>query len=152
MTNTIHNLERLNIASGFEFLNTNAGFTLIQSWITYDETGTYGRAFVVGLINTFYVAIIGIVLATMLGFLVGVARLSKNWIIAKVATVYVEVLRNIPLLLQIIIWYKILLLVSPGKRDSLSVFGLGKINVTGLWTSKFVASDGFWITGVTIVA
>ena len=74
VTNTIANLERLNIASGFDFLNTNAGFTLIQSWIQYDETATYGRAFVAGLINTFYVAIIGIFLATILGFIVGVAR------------------------------------------------------------------------------
>ena len=150
VTNTIHNLERLKIASGFEFLNTNAGFTLIQSWIHYDQTATYGRAFVAGLINTFYVAFIGIILATMLGFLVGVARLSKNWIISNVATVYVEVMRNIPLLLQIIIWYKILLLISPDKRDFLSVFGLGQMNVTGLWTPKFIASEGFWVTGVAI--
>ena len=150
VTNTIHNLERLNIASGFKFLNTTAGFTLIQSWIVYDETATYGRAFVVGLINTFYVAIIGIVLATILGFMVGVARLSKSWIISSVAMVYVEVLRNIPLLLQIIIWYKVLLLLAPGKRDFSSILGLGYMNITGFWTSKFVASEGFWITGVAI--
>jgi len=150
ITNTIHNLERLKIASGFEFLNTTAGFTLIQSWIHYDETASYGRAFVAGLINTFYVASIGVILATILGFLVGVARLSKNWVISKVATVYVEVLRNIPLLLQIIVWYKILLLITPDKRDSVSVFGLGKMNVTGLWTSKIVTSDGFWLTGIAI--
>jgi general L-amino acid transport system permease protein len=151
VTNTIHNLERLKIASGFEFLNTNAGFTLIQSWIQYDETATYGRAFVAGLINTFYVAIIGIVLATVLGFAIGVARLSKSWVVSKVATVYVEVLRNIPLLLQIIIWYKILLLLSPDKFNSASVLGIGQFNIKGLWTSKFIAQDGFWITGVAIV-
>lgn len=151
VTNTIHNLERLKIASGFEFLNTNAGFTLIQSWIFYDETATYGRAFVAGLINTFYVAIIGIVLATILGFAVGVARLSKSWIISRVATVYVEILRNIPLLLQIIVWYKILLLLAPDKFSSASVLGLGQFNVKGLWTSKFVSAEGFWITGVAIV-
>lgn len=152
VTNTIHNLEQRKIASGFEFLNTNAGFTLIQSWIHYDQTATYGRAFVAGLINTVYVASIGIVLATLLGFLVGVARLSKSWVISKVAMVYVEVLRNIPLLLQIIIWYKILLLLAPNKRDFLSVLGFGQLNVQGLWTPKFVAMDGFWMTGVTLVA
>ena len=151
VTNTIHNLERLKIASGFEFLGTNAGFTLIQSLIEYDQTATYGRAFVAGLVNTFYVAIIGIVLATILGFIVGVARLSKNWVISRVAAVYVEVLRNIPLLLQIIIWYKILLLLAPDKRSFASILGLGQFNVQGFWTSKFIASDGFWITGVAIV-
>ncbi len=151
VTNTISNLERLKIASGFEFLNTNAGFTLIQSWIQYDETATYGRAFVAGLINTFYVAIIGIFLATILGFIVGVARLSKNWVISNVATVFVEVLRNIPLLLQIIIWYKILLLLAPGKREFASVLGIGQMNVTGLWTPKFIAQEGFWVTGIAIV-
>ncbi len=151
VTNTISNLARLNIASGFDFLNTNAGFTLIQSLIPFDQSATYGRAFVAGLVNTFYVAIIGIILATILGFVVGVARLSKNWVVSKVATVYVEILRNIPLLLQIIIWYKILLLLSPDKRDFQSILGIGKMNVTGFWTSKFVAADGFWITGVAIV-
>jgi len=152
VTNTIHNLERLNIASGFGFLKTTAGFTLIQSWIEYDATATYGRAFVAGLINTFYVAVIGIVLTTILGFIVGVARLSKSWVISRVATVFVEVLRNIPLLLQIIIWYKILLLLSADKRDFTSILGLGQMNITGLWTSKFIAQDGFWITGIAIVA
>ena len=151
VTNTIHNLERLKIASGFDFLGTNAGFTLIQSLIDFDQTATYGRAFLAGLINTFYVAIIGIVLATILGFLVGVARLSKSWIISRVATVYVEVLRNIPLLLQIIIWYKILLLLAPGKRDFASILGIGQFNIAGFWTPKFIAHDGFWITGIAIV-
>ncbi len=151
VTNTIHNLERLKIASGFDFLGTNAGFTLIQSLIEYDQTATYGRAFMVGLLNTFYVAIIGIVLATLLGFLVGVARLSKNWVISRVATVYVEVLRNIPLLLQIIIWYKILLLLAPGKREYGNILGIGNFNITGLWTPKFIAQDGFWVTGIAIV-
>ena len=152
VTNTIANLEQRKIASGFEFLGTNAGFTLIQSWIPYDETATYGRAFMAGLVNTIYVASIGIVLATILGFIVGVARLSKNWVISNVAMVYVEVLRNIPLLLQIIIWYKILLLLAPGKRDFQSILGFGKMNVTGLWTPKFIAAEGFWLTGVAFVA
>ena len=90
ITNTIHNMQRLKIASGFDFLWTNAGFTLIQSLIPYDETATYGRAFIAGLLNTVYVAGVGIILATILGFIIGVARLSKNWVISRVSTVYVE--------------------------------------------------------------
>lgn len=149
--NTITNLEQRKIASGFEFLNTTAGFNIIQSLIEYNENSSYGRAFLVGLVNTLYVAGIGIVLATILGFIVGVARLSKNWVISRVATVFVEVLRNIPLLLQIIIWYTILLKIAPNKREFIN-FGFGQFNVRGLWTSKFVAMEGFWITGIAIVA
>lgn len=149
--NTITNLEQRKIASGFAFLKTNAGFNIVQSLIEYNESSSYGRAFLAGLVNTLYVSGIGIVLATILGFIVGIARLSHNWVISRVATVFVEVLRNIPLLLQIIVWYTILLKIAPNKRTSLD-FLIGKFNVTGLWTPKFVALDGFWVTGITIIA
>ncbi|HHI81781.1 MAG TPA: ABC transporter permease subunit, partial [Rhizobiales bacterium] len=102
-----------------------------------------------GLLNTIYVSFIGIVLATILGFIVGVMRLSKNWVISRVAAVYVEVLRNIPLLLQIIVWYTILLTFVPGKRSETSLFGILAINKTGLWTPAFVPKEGF---GVTVIA
>lgn len=151
VTNTIHNLETRKISSGFDFLNTNAGFTLIQSLIDYDQSATYGRAFMAGLVNTVYVASIGVVLATILGFIVGVARLSKNWVISRVATVYVEVLRNIPLLLQIVVWYKVLLLLAPDKFSRVWVLGIGEFNIKGFWTPKLITQEGFWMTGVAII-
>ncbi len=115
--NTATNMEVRNIKFGFEFLNTEAGFGIIQSLIDYTEDSSYGRVFVVGLLNTLAVAIIGCILATLLGFIVGVGRLSKNWLINKIATVYVETLRNIPLLLQIFFWYHAVLKPLPGPRD-----------------------------------
>ena len=103
--NTTANLERQGIASGFGFLQTTAGFDIITHLIEYTEESTYGRAFMVSLINTLILAAIGIVLATILGVIVGIARLSPNWLIARMATVYIETIRNIPLLLQIFFWY-----------------------------------------------
>ena len=92
------NLAAQRIATGFGFLNVTAGFGVSQALIPYSETSTYGRAFVVGLLNTLLVSGLGIVFATVFGFLLGIARLSKNWLIAKIAEVYVEVIRNLPLL------------------------------------------------------
>jgi len=99
--NAATNLERAHISSGFGFWNQTAGFDISQTLIEYSaQAGTYGRAFWVGLLNTLLVAAIGIVLATVVGFLVGIARLSKNFLLQKLSTVYVETIRNIPLLLQ----------------------------------------------------
>lgn len=117
-TNAIENLRAQKIASGFGFLGVTSGFDINQTLIPYSATSTYGRAFWVGLLNTLLVAAIGIVFATILGFIVGVARLSKNWLVATVATVYVEVIRNLPLLLQLYFWYNAVLKAMPGPRDS----------------------------------
>ena len=103
--NTLHNLEKRGISTGFEFLNNEAGFGILMSLIPYDETYTFGRTFLVGLLNTILVSFLGIIFATIIGFIMGVARLSNNWLIAKIATVYIETFRNIPLLLQIMFWY-----------------------------------------------
>src|ERR1700674_4970766 len=105
ITNTATNLRRQNIASGFDFVDRTAGFDISQSLIAYDNGMTYGRAFLVGLFNTLLVAGLGIVFATILGFVVGISRLSANWLVARLATVYVEVIRNVPLLLQLFFWY-----------------------------------------------
>lgn len=113
------NLERLNISTGFGFLDTTAGFGIIQTLIPYTEQSSYGRAFLVGLLNTLSVAVIGIVLSTMLGFVIGVARLSSNWLLAKIAAAYVEVMRNIPLLLQLFFWYFAVLRPLPGPAESI---------------------------------
>ena len=127
---------RANIASGFDFLSNRAGFEILTSVISYSSDSTYGRAFVVGLLNTIYVAILGIIFATILGFIVGIARLSPNWIIRKIATVYVEFFRNIPLLLQLLFWYKAVLSVLAGPKQSLSIFGIAYLSNRGLVITK----------------
>ena len=119
--NAVENLRRLNIASGFGFLTTRAGFSISQSMIPYSAEESYGRAFIVGLLNTLLVAAVGVVFASLLGFVVGIARLSSNWIVSRIAAVYVETLRNIPVLLQLLFWYKAVLSVLPGPRQALSL-------------------------------
>ncbi|MBP0494654.1 amino acid ABC transporter permease [Pararoseomonas indoligenes] len=106
--NTQHNLEVRRIATGFGFLQREAGLPIGEHLIEYTPASTYFRALSVGVLNTLKVALIGIVLATILGTLVGIARLSKNWLLAKIAAVYVEVIRDIPLLLQLLFWYTML--------------------------------------------
>ncbi len=117
-SNTVHNLEVRRIATGFGFLNREAGLPIAESVIEYSPTDTYLRALTVGLLNTLKVAIVGIILATVLGTLVGIARLSKNWLLAKIAGVYVEVIRDLPLLLQLLFWYAILQGL-PGPRQAM---------------------------------
>ena len=119
VANTIHNLEVRNIRSGFDFLGREAGFAIGESLIDYSPTDTYRRAILVGLVNTLYVSLVGIVLATLLGVVMGIARLSKNWLIAKLAAVYVEVLRNIPLLIQLFFWYALIVETLPGPRQAM---------------------------------
>ena len=119
--NTLVNLERQNIASGFGFLDREAGFAISESVIAYDASDNYRRAFLVGLLNTVRMALIGVVLATVIGVVVGIARLSKNWLVAKLASVYVEVVRNIPLLLQLFVWYAIITESMPHPREQVSL-------------------------------
>lgn len=116
------NLSRLGIASGFGFLEDRAGFAISQTLIPYNENMSYGRAFFVGLLNTLLVAFLGVILATILGFLVGVARLSKNVVIKALASAYVEITRNLPPLFQILFWYLAVLAALPTPRQS---WGLG---------------------------
>src|ERR1700693_3910217 len=116
--NTLANLERQNIATGFGFLEREAAFRIGESLIPYSPADTYARAFLVGLLNTLYVAALGIVLATILGTVVGIARLSRNWLIAKLAQIYVETFRNIPLLLQLFFWWGLLREIAPAPRQA----------------------------------
>ncbi|MFI5014063.1 MAG: amino acid ABC transporter permease [Hyphomicrobiales bacterium] len=126
ISNAQSNLAAKGQVFGFDFLTHPGGFDVNQHLISFssEEGSTYGRAFLVGLLNTVLVSGIGIVLATLLGFFIGIARLSSNWIVAKVAQVYVEVIRNIPLLLQLIFWYNAVLKPLPPPRAALS-FGAG---------------------------
>jgi general L-amino acid transport system permease protein len=116
--NTVVNLRRQNIASGFGFLDREAAFGIGESLIAYSPADTYARAFVVGLLNTLYVAALGVVLATILGAVMGMARLSSNWLIRKLAQIYVETFRNIPLLLQLFFWWGLLRETAPAPRQA----------------------------------
>jgi general L-amino acid transport system permease protein len=120
ISNTLHNLETRKIASGFGFLTQEAGFAIGEGPIYFGPENTYARAILVGLLNTLRVAVVGIILATLLGTVMGIARLSKNWLIAKIASIYVEVVRNIPLLLQLFFWYALITEVAPGPRQALN--------------------------------
>lgn len=130
--NTIANLEERGIATGFEFLGHPAGFGVPFSLIEYDESSPYRTAFILSVLNTLFISAVGIVLATILGFLFGVMRLSRNWIISKIAQVYLETFRNIPLLLQVLFWYFGVLQLLPQVRDSLT-FGNVYLNNRGLY-------------------
>ena len=133
-SNAIENLRAQKIASGFGFWHNAAGFDVNQKLIHFSANGsTYGEAFYVGLLNTLLVASIGIVLATFLGFFVGVARLSHNWVLSKLAMIYVEVIRNLPLLLQLFFWYNAVLKPLPNPRQSIALPGGAFLNNRGLY-------------------
>ena len=136
------NLDAQKITSGFGFLDNTAGFGINQSLIAYNEADTYARVFFVGLLNTLLVAAIGIVLATILGFLVGLARLSPNWLVARLAGGYVELIRNLPLLFQLLFWYLAVLGTLPGPRQSISLFGEIFLNNRGIIVPAPVAGEG----------
>ncbi|NCE90200.1 amino acid ABC transporter permease [Pseudomonas sp. L13] len=142
--NTQTNLQHRGITSGFDFLERSAGFGIAQHLIDYTESDSYARVFVIGLLNTLLVTVIGVVLATLLGFIIGVARLSPNWMINKLATVYVEVFRNIPPLLQILFWYFAVFLTMPGPRNSHNFGDTFFVSSRGLNMPAALAADGFW--------
>jgi general L-amino acid transport system permease protein len=141
--NAIETVQRQNIATGFGFLNNTAGFSVIQSLIPYDETSTYARVLLVGVLNTLLVAAIGVVLATLLGFLIGIGQLSANWLIARLCRAYVELVRNLPLLLQLFFWYFAVLRALPGPRESWGLADAAFLNNRGLYLPGPVAESGF---------
>jgi general L-amino acid transport system permease protein len=148
--NAMANLGARNIASGLGFFHNTAGFGVNQSLIAFDETDSYGRAFLVGLLNTLLVSGVGIVLATLLGFTVGVGRLSSNWLVARIAGGYVEIIRNLPLLFQILFWYLAVLGTLPGPRQSLSIFGTIFINNRGFVVPVLRPAEGFVYVGAAL--
>ena len=142
--NTQANLAYRGITSGFGFLDNAAGFGISQHLIDYSESDSYGRVFWVGLLNTLLVSVIGIILATLIGFALGVARLSSNWLIRQLATLYIETFRNIPPLLQIFFVYFAVIGPLPGPRDSLSLGGVIFLNNRGVQLPAPSAAEGFW--------
>jgi general L-amino acid transport system permease protein len=144
IVNAAHNLARAHIASGFGFWDTTAGFDISQTLIDYSsQASTFGRAFWVGLLNTLLVAGLGIIFATILGFVIGIARLSRNWLVARMSAGYVELIRNVPLLLQLLFWYNAVLKALPDPRASKAILGGGFLNNRGLFLPQPHADSGF---------
>ena len=145
--NALRNLDQRGITTGFSFLHQKAGFGIIQTLIPYTENSTYGRTFIVGLLNTVLVSVLGIICATILGFIVGVARLSSNWLLSKIAAVYIETFRNLPLLLQIFFWYFAVLRALPQPRQSLHFGQWAFLNIRGIYIPRPIFEPGFgWVT------
>jgi general L-amino acid transport system permease protein len=151
--NTITNLRARNISSGFAFLSNGAGFDIIQSLVPFSSgASSYGTAILAGFLNTVLVASLGIVAATIIGFIVGVMRLSKNWLVAKIATVYIEFFRNVPLLLQIFIWYGAVLKPLPGPKQALNAADAVFLSNRGLMMPKPIFGDSAWLGLIGFIA
>ncbi len=140
--NTARNMVARGLASGFHFLGVEAQFDIQMTLIEYSPTSTYFDSFIVGLLNTLLVAGLGIFVATIVGFAVGIARLSPNWLIAKLAEAYIEILRNIPLLLQIFFWYFAVLRALPKPKQSLEFADSFFLNNRGLFIPDPVFGEG----------
>jgi general L-amino acid transport system permease protein len=151
VANARGNLESRNIASGFDFMSQTAGFDVSQALIPYSRDDSYARVFLVGLLNTLLVSIIGIFFATLIGFLVGLGRLSPNWLLSQIAGAYVELVRNLPLLFQILFWYLAVLGALPNPRQSVSLFGSFFLNTRGLVIPKPIGQDGLPAFAVAIL-
>src|SRR4029078_9671947 len=142
VANARANLQAQRITAGFGFLANTAGFDVSQSLIPYSGSDSYTRVFFVGLLNTLLVSVIGIFFATIIGLLVGLGRLSPNWLLARVAGAYVELIRNLPLLFQILFWYLAVLATLPNARPGVSLFGIAFLSNRGFVIPRPVGHDG----------
>jgi general L-amino acid transport system permease protein len=153
VSNAQVNLATQHIASGFGFLKNTAGFDVSQKLIPYSGSDSYTRVFLVGLLNTLLVSVIGIVFATVIGFAVALGRLSPNWLLSRIAGAYVEGIRNVPLLFQILFWYLAVLAALPGPRQSISLFGSFFLSNRGLIVPRPIGEPGLWpLTVAALVA
>jgi general L-amino acid transport system permease protein len=151
--NAIANLKAQGKTMGFDFLWRTSGFDIGFTLFDFDRTSYYWEVFLVGLTNTLLVSVVSIVLATILGFFLGIARLSKNWIVAKIALFYVEVTRNIPLLLWLFVWYFAVLKAMPAVKQSHSIFDIFFVNQRGIFVPRLLFDERFvWVVGALIVA
>src|SRR5438874_7078488 len=150
-SNAIHNLSVRRISTGFAFLGREAGMPIADTWLAYSPKNTYLRAFIVGVVNTLRVAAIGIVLATVLGTMIGIARLSSNWLLSRLAAVYVEVLRDVPLLLQLLFWY-VLMQGLPAARAAWKPIDGVYLSNRGLVLPSIPIEDGnLWVIGAAVL-
>lgn len=145
VSNTLDNLAAHNINTGFAFLKQEAGFAIGESYIEYSLTDTYTRALGVGIINTLLVSFFGILFSTLLGILIGVARLSSNWLIHKLAAIYVEVMRNIPLLIHLFFWYALFTEIFPGPRQALNPISGVFISNRGIMLPSVQGASLLWM-------
>ncbi len=152
IANTQANLKKLNQSFGFDFLSQASGFDLSTALVYFSSNSTYGRALWVGFLNTVLVAVVGIFLTTILGFVLGVMRLSKNWVVSRFATLYIEIVRNIPLLLQIFIWYALVLKPLPGPKQALNIADSIFISNRGIIMPHPTFGDSTWIAILLFVA
>jgi general L-amino acid transport system permease protein len=152
ISNAASNLALQQRSFGFGFLDDTAGFSIPQALISYSESSSYGRAMVVGLLNTLLVAVVGIVFATLLGFLVGVGRLSPNFVIRQICAVYVETVRNVPLLLQIFFWYYAVMPALPEPRLSIRPVEGVVLNNRGLFLPEVISGPGAWVVWLALFA
>jgi len=145
--NLLYNLQRLGLRLGFDFLDSQASFDIGESLIPYNPADTFGRAIVVGLLNSLRVIILGLILATLVGLIVGIARLSDNWLVRNIALVYVEIFRNIPLLVQLLFWYSAVLLKLPPLEKSVTFIKGVFLTQTGVYVPWFVTNPttGIWV-------
>lgn len=145
--NTAGNLAKAGITSGFGFLQQAAGFDISQTLIEYSRGSSYGRAFFVGLLNTLVMSAVVIAASTLMGFVLGITRLSPNWLVSRMTAVWIDIIRNIPLLLQIFFWYIAILSPLPGPKQALSMGGVHLCN-RGLIMPRPIFEDGIWVAGV----
>jgi general L-amino acid transport system permease protein len=143
--NTITNLTKRNISTGFGFLNKSAGFDLIQTLIAFSSESSYGRALVAGFLNTLLVSSLGILFATILGFIIGIMRLSRNWLVSSIATLYIETIRNVPLLLQMFVWYGVVLKSLPGPREAINISDMFFLSNRGLNMPDTIFGGSAWL-------
>ena len=149
--NMVTNLETLGIPLGLDFLDANAGFAVSFSLIPVNLESEIGRLILAGMLNTLLASAIGIVLATILGFLVGVMRLSRNFLVSRIATVYVETLRNIPLLVQLLFWYVAITKLFPSVRQAINLSDLVFLSNRGIYTPRPIAGEDFNIVLVALL-
>jgi len=152
ISNVISNFAVLNKGFGFDFLLLPAGYDINQTLIEYTNRSTHLQAAVVGLLNTFLVAAVGVVLATLLGFILGVARLSRNWLVSKLAYIYIEFTRNVPVLLHILLWHGIIINTMPHPRNALTIGEVLFLTNRGLYVPKPIAETGIWLVWLGFVA
>lgn len=156
ISNTAHNLEVRGMNTGFGFINSSAGFDTDFKLVEYSPgVGTYGRIFLIGVLNTLLISVLAIFFSTIVGFFIGVMRLSSNWLVSRVALAYVEIFRNVPLLIQVVFWYIGVFSLLPIVKKSIDLsFGTGRVmlNNRGFYMASPVYGGLFWITAVTFVA